>query len=439
MSPDDEKRARFNVFKVWLSVLLNSAAMMAALPVVPLYVRERFSIEDPAEWALVSGLVYGAAPFAAAFAGPVWGALGDRFGRKWNLVRAQVAIIVCFGVFPLASAVWQLVLLRFLQGLCAGYVAPAFSLAIAPWPEEARSKLLSHLQIGMTIGLLLGPLMGAEVAVWLGRGRVFWLTSLFALAALSMTLLVREDRSLLKNGAGGARKGRVLDGWKLLFGCRVLALFLLSICVARFGISLVEPQLASFVRELGPIGWLGERGSLDRTVSLLFSVLAVGVLLFGTLWGRLGDRFGPVRVLGASGIVLGSSLLVMSLAGNSEMLLASRAVYAFAFAAFLPLSYAAISRLTPPDSISAAFALNQSAIQLAFGFGFSLGGVLYGLLTVRMLLVFAGLLGICAFSALPLIRAMHRREGARLASWTRSENGAPDRARQVEGAEAGGR
>jgi len=406
--PERKAAARHTLVRVWFSVLLSASAMMAALPVIPLYLRERFSLHDPAKWALVCGFVYGAAPFAAAMAGPIWGALGDRFGRKLNLIRAQVAIIACFAVFPLATEIWQLIALRFVQGLCAGYVAPAFSLAIAPWPAGARSRLLSRLQIGMTIGLLLGPMLGAEVAVWLGRGYSFWLTSLLALCALLVTLTVREDRSLLKDGTDGSRKGRLLDGFRLLGGHRALALFLLAICIGRFGMSLVEPQLASFVRHLGPVRWLetaGREGSaLDRTVSLLFSVLAGGTLLFSTTWGRLGDRFGPVRALSASGGIVGTSLIVMSFAQTSDAVVWTRAVYAFGFAAFLPLSYAAVSRITPRDSISAAYALNQSAIQLAFGFGFSLGGVLFGLLTIRALLVCAGVLGIVAFGMLPWFR-----------------------------------
>ncbi len=415
MSPEQENRASRNLILVWISILLSSMAMMAALPVIPLYLRERFRIEDPVEWAIVSGLVYGAAPFAAAFAGPFWGALGDRFGRKWNLARAQLAIMVCFAIFPFASSIWLVVLLRFVQGLGAGYVAPAFSLGTAPWAEARRSLALSRLQIGMTIGLLVGPLLGAEVAVLLGRGRVFWLTAILALAALTTTLFVKEDRSLLKTGSDGTPKGSVFDGFKLLFGSRVLALFLLALCLGRLGTSLVEPQLAAFVRELGPIAWLESpeipESALDRTIGLLFSVLAVGVLLFGIMWARLGVRFGPVRVLAVCGLIMGLSLCVMSQAGSSEMLISSRALYAFAFAGLLPLSYAAISRITPSDSISAAFALNQSAIQLAFGVGFSLGGKLSGLLTIRVLLVCAGFVSMLAFASLPAIRNLKKREG----------------------------
>ncbi len=408
-----DPRTRRQMRKVWFSVFLNSTAMMAVLPHVPRYLEERFHLEGD-RWATISGLVFGAAPLAAAAAGPLWGALGDRFSRKFNLARAQLAILAFFLLFPLAGRIWLLVLLRFLQGLFAGYVAPAFSLATAGWPAERRGSLLGRLQVAMTLGLLLGPVLGAEALATFGRAAPFRLAALLVALALALTLSVREDRSTLKDGSGGAPKGRLLDGFRLLFGSRVLLLFLGAMVLGRLGASLVEPLLAVFVREeLGPLALLvpgnGE-GATDRTIALLSTILGLGVLLFGPIWGRLGDRFRPVRTLAVAGSIMGISLAAMTFAGDSLGLLACRALFALGFAGMLPLSYAAISRITPRASVAAAYALNQSAIQVALGLGFASGGLLRGGLGMRPLFVLAAALALLGFGSLPLARRARRRE-----------------------------
>jgi MFS family permease len=188
---------------------------------------------------------------------------------------------------------------------------------------------------------------------------------------LLTTLRVREDRATLKDGKGGGPKGRLLDGFRLVARSRVLALFLLAMCIGRLGIALVEPQLAIFVREeLGPLSLIvreSQEDAIDRTIALLSTVLAIGVLFTGATWSRLGDRLRPVRVLSAAGLVIGCSLLAMSLVETSAGLLSLRAVYAIGFAGLLPLSYAAISgsrlssRSAPPTPSIRARCSSRSA------------------------------------------------------------------------------
>ena len=77
--------------------------LMAFLPTLSLYVRERFGIVDAKELAFWAGIIYGAAPFSAAIAGPIWGALGDRVGKKPMAIRANLAIAITTGLMPFAS------------------------------------------------------------------------------------------------------------------------------------------------------------------------------------------------------------------------------------------------------------------------------------------------------------------------------------------------
>ena len=83
---------RRNYLAVWPSLFATSMGLMAFLPMLALHVQEQFAIDDANELAFWASLIYGAAPFSAAVAGPLWGALGDQRGKKPMAIRANLAI-----------------------------------------------------------------------------------------------------------------------------------------------------------------------------------------------------------------------------------------------------------------------------------------------------------------------------------------------------------
>ncbi|TIR96392.1 MAG: multidrug efflux MFS transporter, partial [Mesorhizobium sp.] len=72
-------------------------AMTLLLPFLPLYV-EQLGAEGHAAIVQWSGVAYGATFFAAALVAPLWGRLGDRYGRKLMLVRASFGMAICMSL-----------------------------------------------------------------------------------------------------------------------------------------------------------------------------------------------------------------------------------------------------------------------------------------------------------------------------------------------------
>lgn len=56
--------------------------------------------------------------------GPVWGSLGDRYGRKAMIIRAMTSGSVTMGLLAVAPNVWTLVALLTASGLLTGVNAP---------------------------------------------------------------------------------------------------------------------------------------------------------------------------------------------------------------------------------------------------------------------------------------------------------------------------
>src|SRR5204863_5307252 len=93
----------------------------------PTLLRE-LGLTDRNEIAVWAGVLFGAAPLSAALMSPIWGALGDRYGRRLMVLRSLVAITVFVGAMAFATSTWHLLLLRLLQGVFSGYSAPSLTL-----------------------------------------------------------------------------------------------------------------------------------------------------------------------------------------------------------------------------------------------------------------------------------------------------------------------
>lgn len=355
--------------------------LMAFLPVLTAYVGERFAIDDPKELAFWGGIIYGVAPISAGIAGPIWGGIGDRVGKKPMAIRANLAIAATTLLMPFASAPMWLLLLRAVQGVLAGYVAPAMALVSQDAPAERHGRIIARLQVAMALGLFLGPVIGAEVTVWWGRRSLFFVTSaLSLLAAGQLWWFAREDRSALPV----PDLSFVRDLWQSslqLLQNRVFAWLLLLVLCLRLGQNMLEPFIVLFVRQLGPQPWIASlsadpQEALERTTALAFTVLAVAQVVFTPLWGRMADRYGPLRCLAWLGLGLGALQAITAASATIDQFLLLRLLGACFMAGSMTLAYAAASKRVVAARRTLAFSMVQSCMQFGFGFSAPLGAAI---------------------------------------------------------------
>ena len=109
-------------------------AMTLLLPFLPLYV-EQLGVTDDAAIVQWSGVAYGATFLTAAMFAPLWGRLGDQYGRKLMLIRASLGMAVAMSLIGLSQNVYQLVGLRLLAGLLGGYSSGSTVLVATQTPR----------------------------------------------------------------------------------------------------------------------------------------------------------------------------------------------------------------------------------------------------------------------------------------------------------------
>ena len=146
-----------NLIIIWICQFIAMIGMSAIVPFLPLFVRELgvTSLEETAYW---SGLVFAGPFFISFFLTPIWGNLGDKYGRKMMTVRAVLGLAIAQVLVGLSQDVTQLFLARLVQGLLSGFLPAAMALVAANTPKEKTGYALGLLQSATAGGTVIRSL-----------------------------------------------------------------------------------------------------------------------------------------------------------------------------------------------------------------------------------------------------------------------------------------
>ncbi|WP_312114688.1 MFS transporter [Brevibacillus reuszeri] len=154
-------------------------ALFSIIPVLPIYIAQLLGSEG-AKVALWAGLVQAAMGIANVFASPRLGRLGDRHGSQKVLLGALLMAAILFIPQGFVATVWQLILLRFLLGLSLGGLLPSVnSLLRRATPVHMVSRVYGYNNSFVSIGSMLGPMIGGFLAGYVSISGVFFMTSAF--------------------------------------------------------------------------------------------------------------------------------------------------------------------------------------------------------------------------------------------------------------------
>jgi MFS family permease len=392
---------RATFWAVWFANLIAGMAMMSILPFFPVHL-EALGLTDRDAIATWTGLLYGAAPFTAALASPLWGALGDRFGRRLMVLRSMAALFLFVGAMAFATTPWQLLILRAVQGLFSGFYAPSLTLVSARAPDGQQGRLAGTMQAALVGGAIGGPLLGEAVRAALSVQAVYLVVA--ALAALSAGLVIacvdedprpaapREPRPARATGALGRVLSQSLADLHELRAKRDLRGAVVLLFWIQFGVGATNPQIELLVRDL-PARWL------PQSAAAAFSVLALANLLFLTRWGLVGDRYGSRRVLDWCAAASGLVLLAHAVAPTYELLLGARLLLGVATAGAGPLAFGVAAAETATDRRGSAIGVVFSARALAVALSAGIGGWLAAWIGIPGLFALGGLVVLLALAA----------------------------------------
>jgi MFS transporter, DHA1 family, multidrug resistance protein len=386
-----------NLYTLWAAQFLAMVGLTLIVPFIPLFIETLGirRIEDVERW---SGLLFAAPFLAQALAAPLWGVLGDRYGRKIMVIRALGGIGTANLLSSLVQNVQELLVLRTCQGGVSGFVAATNALISASIPRERLGVAMGLLQTSLTAGGVIGPLIGGALSDLVGYRRVFVINGLMCwLAAAVVFRGVRESSRAPARPAGPG----VRENFAYFFASPVLRSTGLLLCASQIAVMSVEPIFPLFVSQLGV------PAARVATISgFLFSVTGITSILGAPVWGRASDHIGEARVLVV--VLVGGCLSYAAQAAvhSALSLLVFRGALGFFVGGLLPPLYAMVARLTPPERLGGMMGVTSSAIMIGSLFGPLLGGLLSSEVGMRPLfLVAAAILGLSAFGTRGLASA----------------------------------
>src|SRR5262245_44147525 len=179
-----------------------------AMPFLPLFIGQ-LGVTDVGQISMWTGLSLGITPGLTALLAPVWGRLGDRYGRKIMVERSLVSFIVLFAAMAYVTRVWQVLAVRIVQGLFAGYGSLSVAMAAESAPRERMPNAIGLVQTAQRIGPAVGPVIGGVLAGLMDLHRVFLLTACFYAIGLVIVHAMYDDRATHATPPEGAEAGRV--------------------------------------------------------------------------------------------------------------------------------------------------------------------------------------------------------------------------------------
>jgi MFS family permease len=348
------------------------------MPFLPLYIQQ-LGVEDTAQIAMWAGLTLAATPAVTAVSAPLWGRVGDRYGSKLLIIRSLAAFVLTKFAMAFVTAPWQLLGLRALLGVFAGYGALTVSMAAESVPRSEMSRAIGMVQMGQRLGPAVGPLIGGILAPLVGIRVSFVVTAGFYLAGLLLiALFYREPRANRAQAVSRTLRsviGELLraPGFVLLF----VIILALQMVDRSFG-----PILPLYVSQLG-VG----TSRVVPIAGILFSISALFAAFGHRVAHALMGRH-SARTLVTTASLAGSVAIAFAVAWPGVVTMAlALAVAGCAIGVGMTAAYTVAGSLLPADAHVTGFGLLTTASLIGLAASPVLAGFL-GASGLRVVFVF---------------------------------------------------
>src|SRR5690348_11848348 len=188
---------RRNLAALWFAEFMAIFGFSFAFPFLSIFLHHDLGVANGPDLDLWTAASASSSGLAMAIASPMWGVLGDRFGRKPMLIRSMRGGAITVGLIFLAQNPAELVILRFLQGATSGTVAAATALVAAETPRSRVGWSLGVVNSGVALGGAIGPVVGGLAGAVFGLRLVFLGGGVLLLLSLIPVLVIVRESPLV--------------------------------------------------------------------------------------------------------------------------------------------------------------------------------------------------------------------------------------------------
>ncbi len=402
MTTDARRSTRVTFVVLSIGTMAYSVMQSLVTPVLPTIQRQLHTSQNTATWVLTVNLL------SASIFTPIFGRVGDRYGKKRMFVWALLALFVGCLLAAVTNSIGVLIVARAIQGVGGGVLPLAFGIIRDEFPREETSGAVGLAAALTSAGGGLGVVLAGPVVSVLGYHWLFWIPLVVVGGAAIAAQVLIPESPIRAEGDISVRSGLLLSAWlvALLLGVSkgttwgwtsapTLGLFATAVVLGlgwyvaetRTSAPLIDMHMmrrpavwtSNLVALLMGIGMYsafaflpgfvqarpevaGYGFAASTTQSCLFLVpLTFFMFVLGAVSSRLAARFGAKAVLlaGAGIGVFGYTMLAFAHAERWQIFLASAVIgcsLGLVFAAMSGVIVAAV----PADQTGVATGMNAN-------------------------------------------------------------------------------
>lgn len=265
-------------------------------PFWPVYLQQHYP--DHASLALSGVGIYILPMLGMMLTSVWWGRMGDRYGHQWMMIRALLGLSLTQCLLAFSTSPLEILLLRFMQGALAGFIAPAQAYAAGLVQRDKPFKLFAALQVATNIGAFAGAVAGG--AIW-DTFSFVWInlcaSALCAVCAvftwLALPPLAKQADHATQQPSTPAKAADAGNATATANTPDLPLIMLMSLMVV-LGILIAARMVLQVPFSLYVSTELG----LDKTTTgLMYGLMSLGFCLFASWWARYFEQADTAAVL----------------------------------------------------------------------------------------------------------------------------------------------
>ena len=157
------------------------------LPLLPFFVKH-FGATD-----IVVGWVAATYSLSQLVAGPLWGNISDRIGRKAVLIVSQIGATIGWTMLGFATAIPWVFAARAVEGISGGNIGVTQAYIADLTAPEERGRAFALLGAAFSAGFVFGPALAAWLSTAYGFSTPFFVAAGLQLLTLILTIVLLPD------------------------------------------------------------------------------------------------------------------------------------------------------------------------------------------------------------------------------------------------------
>ena len=330
--------------------------------------------------ALQLGLVRGIQAIPFLLLSPIAGSTADRYSRKFQVLAAQFATGILYGITALLIFTglirpWHVYLTAFLMASVQVFLQPSRSAMISD--AVPRSRLTNAIGLNAMVFNMArstGPALSGLLISLSSTGISYAVQAIFMIMATVWTTQMSGATQSPSNGHGAHQESfgqSIIEGWKFSWRTVEVRSGILIVIIAALFMIPFSTLLPVFARDLLHVGARGQ--------GLLLTAMGIGALCSSVLIASVGDNM-PRGLLMLGGVALyGVLVVVFSTSPWFSLSMALMAVIGLCHVSSHALVQTVIQTYSPPEFRGRTIALFHMTQVLLL-----LGGLLIGALSAAI-------------------------------------------------------